>query len=697
MLAAASLLLLLGLSASIVLAIASRAFYVWEDPKVLAITDSLPGANCGGCGQAGCAAAAEAIAANSIPVNVCVVGGMETAMAVGEIMGQKVEAREPEFHWTSCTYGVGEADPVYTYNGATDCQAAVLLYGGSKVCPIGCIGLGSCVKSCQFGALKMGDHNLPVVDFDLCVGCGACVDACPKGIVALTSATRRIVGEYTSDECTAPCQRACPTGIDIPGYIHEIQNGDYEEALRIIKEKCPLPLVCGYICPAPCELNCRRNLADEGVAIDPLKRFVADYEQATGKHVKPYKASDNGRRIALVGGGAEGLTAAYYLARLGYQPTIFESKPELGGILRYVIAGDRLPMDVLDHDIEGILDMGVASKTGMEMGRDFSVPDLLKDGYDAVMLTAGGFDSRKVLQPDQHGFASPVSGFMTMLDFLGALARNAPPDVGRRVVVLHAGPKALEVARKCRSMGAEAVTIVTHEHLEDLPPELVDVKKLTSQGIDVRTETAVAAVGGVSGRIGRLALERKALTDEGLPEVDILDADTLIASAARFPELVFVKAEAEAEDADPEGEVKWQTVETFRTFQGSAETGIFAPPEPGRVSDASAVVKAILSGRRLARAVHQHFSDGLITPVADLACVAEHIPDVTHIHDVPPAERARPEVLDVEGDAKRSWVSPDILPGLDEAAVRREADRCLQCGLICYRKTGKKEPELNHA
>ena len=688
MLAAASLLLLLGLGASIVLAIASRAFYVWEDPKVLAITDCLPGANCGGCGQAGCAAAAEAIAANRIPVNACVVGGMDTAMAVGEIMGQKVEAREPEFHWTSCTYGVGEADPAFTYNGATDCQAAVLLYGGSKLCPIGCIGLGSCVKSCQFGALKMGDHNLPVVDFDLCVGCGACVDACPKGIVALTSATRRIIGEYTSDECTAPCQRACPTGIDIPGYIREIKNGNYEEALRIIKEKCPLPLVCGYICPAPCELNCRRNLADEGVAIDPLKRFVADYEMTAGKHIKPYKAPDNGKKIALVGGGAEGLTAAYYLARLGYQPTIFESKPELGGILRYVIAGDRLPGNVLDHDIEGILDMGVESKTGMQMGRDFSVPDLFKEGYDAVMLTAGGFDSRKVLQPDQNVSASPVSGFLTLLDFLTAQSRNAPLEVGGHVVLVHAGPKVLDVARKCRDMGAEAVTIVTHEADAVLQPELLAFEELKAEGITVRTETAVAAVGGVSGKLTRLALERKPIMDDGSHQVDILDADTLIASAARFPELVFVKAETDAEDAAPDGEVKWQTVETFRTFQGGDESGIFTPPEPGRISDASAVVKAVLSGRRLARAVHQYFSEGLITPVARLACEANHIPDVTHIHDVSPAERARPKVLDVEGDVERSWISPDMLPGLDESEARREADRCLQCGLICYRKTG---------
>ena len=402
MLVASLFLLSLGLGASIVLAIASRVFYVWEDPKILEVADVLPGANCGGCGNAGCAAAAEAIVAGRAQANCCVVGGFEIAQEVGGIMGLKVEEREPEFSWTSCLYGVGEADPIFTYIGAMDCQAAVLLYGGSKLCPVGCIGICSCVKVCQFGALSIGEHNLPVVNHDRCVGCGACVEACPKNIVTLTSATKRIVGEYVTDECTAPCQRNCPTGINIRGYIDQIRSGQYEEALLTIKEKCPLPLVCGYICPAPCELACRRNLADEAVAINPLKRFVSDYEMSTGKHVNPYKCSNNGRRIALVGGGSEGLTASYYLARLGYSPVIFEAKHDLGGVLRYVIAEDRLPRKVLDHDIKGILEMGVEAKTDVVIGRDFTLPTLLQEGYDAVLLTAGGFDSRKVVHPDEH-------------------------------------------------------------------------------------------------------------------------------------------------------------------------------------------------------------------------------------------------------------------------------------------------------
>ncbi|MEA2038494.1 MAG: RnfABCDGE type electron transport complex subunit B, partial [Thermodesulfobacteriota bacterium] len=274
----------IGFVGGLGLAIASKIFYVYVDPLVEAIEDELPGANCGGCGYPGCSSAAAAIASGDMPANICVGGGPDVHIKVAAIMGVEIKETEPEIALPGCRYGVEEADIKYIYDGFNDCRAAMLLYGGSKECPVGCLGLGTCVNACPFDALSMGADNLPVVNKKLCTGCGTCERVCPKHIISVTSATRRIIDEYITDECTAPCQRACPTGIDIPGFIHEISNGNYEEALLIIKEKCPLPLICGYICPAPCELACRRNLADEAVAINPLKRFVADYEMATDKH-----------------------------------------------------------------------------------------------------------------------------------------------------------------------------------------------------------------------------------------------------------------------------------------------------------------------------------------------------------------------------------------------------------------------------
>jgi NADPH-dependent glutamate synthase beta subunit-like oxidoreductase len=680
-----ALLLFLGLAAGIGLGIASRVFYVWEDPKVLAIADCLPGANCGGCGQAGCGAAAEAMAAGRIECNVCVVGGFETAKAVGAILGQEVKEREPDFASNSCIYGVGEADPVFTYNGATDCRAAVMLYGGSKLCPIGCIGLGTCIKVCPFNALSMGEDNLPVVHHDRCVGCGTCVDACPKNIITLSSATRRITSEYVTDECTAPCQRACPTGIDIRGYIREIREGNFENALRIIKEKCPLPLVCGYICPAPCELVCRRNLADKAVAIDPLKRFVADYERTTGKHIQPYKTPSVGTKIAVIGGGVEGITAAYYLARLGYEPTIFESKPDLGGILRHVISEDRLPRHVLDHDIKGILDMGVTAQTSQVMGRDFTVDSLLKEGYDAVALTTGGFDSRQILNPDLKQGISPIGGVYTMLDFLMTLSCGEDVFSGKHAAMIFSGEKTLASARKLRESGCDKVTIITDHPSSALPHDLQEIFAAPTQGIEVRPSTAIMTMGGISNHLTRILIQEVDKKADISGAQEILDTDIVIIPGGRFPEWVFVHANGKPEI--PSDELTWQTLDVFCTLPSDARKGIFSTSELGRMSDSHAVVKAILSGRRLARAINQHFSDGAILPIEHLALEAEFILDVTELQNITTSERVLPSVAYAEDKAEGAAIQVQGPPPLiDQVDAVKEAERCLQCGLICYRK-----------
>jgi RnfABCDGE-type electron transport complex B subunit len=695
MLTALSLMLFLGLITSITLAVASRVFYVEEDPRELAVTDTLPGANCGACGYPGCKASAKAIVAGKAPVYVCVVGGFEVAQDVGEIMGLKIYEKEPEFALPGCTYGINEADTIYAYQGLKDCRAAMLLYGGVKVCPIGCIGLETCVRACLFDALSMGDDNLPVVNHNRCVGCGACVNICPKNIISLSSASTRIISEYVTDECTSPCQRACPTGIDIPGYIREIQNGNYEKALLIIKEKCPLPLVCGHICPAPCEISCRRSLIDEPVGINLLKRFAADHEMDTGKHINPYKCSNNGRQLALVGGGAEGLTAAYYLARLGYQPTIFEAKPELGGVLRYVIAEDRLPRSVLDHDIKSILEMGVEAITNTSMGRDFTVNSLLKDGFDAVVLTSGGYDSRKILQPEKKRQDAPFRGLFIILDFLTACAQGERIEIGRHVAIIDSSLNSLEMASKCRDLGAEKVTIISDQPIDLLPIEFHDDLELGMEGIEIRPSTVVTGIGGISERINHLMLENDDPWHACSSDSVMIDTDTVILAAGRFPEMVFVNVNSEVESSSDI--IRWNTIDTFRTFPRGCHGSIFSSPEPGRISDSSAVVKSILSGRRLARAIHQHFTDEFITPIANPTIEADEILDINAVHGVNSAKRQQPWLCDVEGDSKMAWLFPNQFPGLDEQTAQHEADRCLQCGLICYKKSVEKEFEIEDA
>jgi formate dehydrogenase (NADP+) beta subunit len=687
MLEATLFLLLLGLSSSVLLAIASRVFYVKEDPRVLDVTDALPAANCGGCGYAGCASYAEAVAGGKAPPNLCVVGGFETAKQVAGIMGQTVTEREPELAWSSCNYGTGEADLIFDYNGAIDCRAAVLLYGGSKECPIGCIGLGSCVKACDFEAVEIGDENLPVFNKDRCVACGACVEACPKDIILLTSATKRIINEYTTDECTAPCQRACPTGIDIPAYIAEIRKGNYEEGLRIIKEKCPLPLICGRICPAPCEFDCRRNYVDDTVAINPLKRFLADYEMETGKHINPYKCQDSGHRTAVIGGGSEGLTASYYLARLGHQPTIIEAKPELGGILRYVISEDRLPRNVLDHEIKGILEMGVEARTGKVMTRDYTISSLFAEGFDTIAVTAGGFDSRKILRPGDE-YLPIMSSLILMIDYLRAEAAGKAPSVSGNVAIVEGLGKALETARACLKQGAAKVTIVSNKPLESFPEELQETETLKAEGIDVRPETIVSSLGGKADKLMKGSLlKREAFKNNGA-ESEVIKLDYIILGAPRYPELVLSRM-SNAEELTEAEEYFWQTVETYKTLPGGGDNGIFSTPEKGRLSDSTAVIKSIMSGRRVARGIQQFFEDGEICEVNNLAAEADEVLNTFDIENVESSERISPHSLPPESGTENNWIDSDEIPGPDEKKARAEAERCLECGLICYKK---KEP-----
>ena len=297
------------------LAVASKVFYVWVDPKIEAVESALPGANCGGCGLPGCGANAEAIVAGRAEPNSCVAGDSELASIIAGIMGVSIEAKEPDIARPGCYYGLETSDLNYVYDGLKDCRAVALLGGGVKVCRIGCLGLGTCAAACPFDAIVMGPENLPVVDEEKCTGCGTCERVCPKHIINLSSATRRILREYTTAECTTPCQRTCPAGIDIREYIRQITLGDYHRSVQVIKERNPFPTVIGRICPRPCEDDCRRKYVDEPVAINFLKRFVADYEKTQGERIQPFKAPETGRKIAVIGGGVEGLSTEMRLTR----------------------------------------------------------------------------------------------------------------------------------------------------------------------------------------------------------------------------------------------------------------------------------------------------------------------------------------------------------------------------------------------
>ena len=264
----------------------------------------------------------------------------------------------------------------------------------------------------------------------------------------------------------APCKEACPAGVDVPRYLRFIAAGKYAAALAVIRESIPLPAVCGYVCPAPCEIKCQlAGVADAPEAIRTLKRFAAD-------HASPERPGDRrmpltGKRVAIVGSGPAGLTAAYYLARAGHRPTVFEALPESGGMMRLGIPAYRLPRNVLDADIEAIKKTGVEVKTGIRIE---SPDSLLAEGYDAVFIAVGAHRGARM---GIEGEGSP--GVVDALSFLREVNLGKSPDVAKRVAVVGGGNSAVDAARTALRLGAKEVTIVyrrTRTEMRAYPGEI---------------------------------------------------------------------------------------------------------------------------------------------------------------------------------------------------------------------------------
>lgn len=680
MFSAVMLLGVLGIVLGTVLAIASKAFYVYEDPKVVAIDDVLPGANCGGCGLPGCNANAEAIVKGQASVSSCVAAGEETALAIAEIMGVSVSDSEPEFAGPGCYYGKDEADMEYIYQGVTDCRAAAMMFGGMKICRIGCLGLGTCVKACLFDALSIGEDGLPKVDQEKCTGCGACEKICPKNIIRLTSVTRRIMREYTEEECITPCQRACPTGIDIKEYIRLIKEGDYEGSLQVIKERNPFPTVISRICPALCESSCRRLLQDESVAINHLKRFVCDYEMNKNKRILPYKAPATDKRVAIIGGGVEGLSAAFFAARLGHSPAVFEATDKLGGILRQAIDRSRLSMDVLDWDVEGVREMGVDIETNVKMGEDITIDGLLKQGFDSVFTATGGWDSR-LARKDIEKPANIFPGTYLLIDLL-----RLPKDIqaGQTVTIVGDSIKLPDVVEILKEKGVKSIHVIlrTGKDAGTCTPEIMDA--LNAAGVKIYHTSGVTRILGKENRLERIEITQ---LETGVKQ--IVDTQTMLIGSGRFPEFVFTPiipvtdADEELIETSEEKEEEpllWEGAELLKASGNSPAIGMLSHKDV--ISEYPSAVAAINGGRKAAAAIHNRMygieyqdTDNVITEQSTLQ-------DVSELFTVNPVPR---NIL--QASEERQYWKNGFSTGYSLDTARDEAQRCLRCGLVCYERS----------
>ncbi len=283
-----------------------------------------------------------------------------------------------------------------------------------------------------------------------------------------------------------PCVSHCPAHVDIPGYIALVREGRYADAIRLIRKDNPFPTTCGFICEHPCEARCRRNLMDDAVNIRGLKRVAADF---AGDVEPPTCAPSTGKRIAVLGGGPGGLSAAYYLQLMGHQTTVYEMLPQLGGMLRYGIPNYRLPKDRLDQDINAILKTGVEVKFGQKIGQDITIQQL-REEYDAVLITIGASTDKKL------GLAhEDAEGVVSAVQFLRGVGHNELMDLtGKEVVVIGGGNVSMDAVRTAKRMGAKKVSILYRRRRQDMTALPAEIEGAIAEGIELITLKAPASL-----------------------------------------------------------------------------------------------------------------------------------------------------------------------------------------------------------
>jgi len=274
-----------------------------------------------------------------------------------------------------------------------------------------------------------------------------------------------------------PCVSGCPAGVNVPGYIALIRAGRPQDAVKLIRQDNPFPSACALVCEHPCEPHCRRSMLDDAINIRGLKRYAVE---AAGDVPVPEPLPFSGKKVAIIGGGPSGLTAAYYLALMGHDVTIFEKQPKLGGMLRYGIPEYRLPKKILDREIETILNLGVTVHSNFSVGRDGTL-ESLKNNYDAIYIAMGAHGDRKVRIPGED-----AAGVVPAVKMLRDIALGEPVDLaGKKVVVIGGGNVAMDAARSSVRLGALEVTVAYRRRMQDMTAQREEIEGALAEGVDI--------------------------------------------------------------------------------------------------------------------------------------------------------------------------------------------------------------------
>ncbi len=476
-------------------------------------------------------------------------------------------------------------------------------------------------------------------------------------------------------DCVAPCVNRCPAHIDIQKYLYHVANGNFIEALRVIRENNPFPSVCGRVCPHPCEAECRRNAVDSPVNINGVKRFIGDYDSYQAVEFTPRLLPDTGRRVAVIGAGPAGLTCAYFLKCLGHRVTVFEKQEAAGGMLRWGIPDYRLPEDILDREIRAILDLDIDIQYQKALGKDFTIQSLKREGYDAIFLGIGAQKSSRMAIPGED-----TPGVMTGLDLLARCARKERPDLGDNVIVFGGGNTAMDAARSAVRLGCRNVIVAYRRTLSEMPAEDIEIEEAIEEGVTMMYLAAPKTISRENGVLTLLCMKmelgepdasgrRRPVPVEGSDFV--LPCSTIISAIGQI-----VDNDCIARD---DLTTKHGTITVGNTMETSI-TGVFSGGDC--VSGPDIAINAIGAGKKAAFEVDEYLRTGRsVTDIEPYNCSKgrwDQIPPDEYKWVVP---SERHEIPTAGAEARKADFE-ECTSTWDGEIAMQEAARCLSCGCI---------------
>lgn len=542
-----------------------------------------------------------------------------------------------------------------------------------------CVACGRCVRACRelrgikaLDFIQMNDYRVagPVRGNHKdsgCKFCFTCVEVCPTGALVDREARYHDIPEW--EGYVVPCRQACPAHIDIPRYVYLIAQGKYSEAQAVIREKVPFPGSLGRVCIHPCEQACRRGdlNKEEPICIKFLKRYAADHDNGLWKQ-KSKKAPPTGKKIAVIGAGPAGLTAAFYAAKKGHSVTVFEALPETGGMLRVGIPAYRLPREILDAEVKEIENVGVEIKTNTRIE---SLDDLFNQGYHAIFI---GIGAHKGTKAEVKGEDSP--GVMDGVDFLRTASLGQKVKIGEHIAVIGGGNAAIDCARVSLRIGAKKVTMVYRRTRAEMPAAPEEVAEALHEGVEIIFLVAPNEIR--TRQNGKLELE---CTRMKLGEPDasgrrrpvpikgsefVMEFDNIIPSIGQTAD---IPARFDVEIG--RGNVIKANSQTLAT----SKKGVFAGGDI--VTGPASVIGAIAQGRQAASSIDKYLGgDGII----DETLVDFEMPDPMFGQDADFTDWKQAKMPCIE-DKKRKPGFTEVELGFEEPAAIKEAKRCLRCDM----------------